>query len=254
MQVLAESSVVAKSPERAWLRPLLVWAYVGPSIMVAVTAGFLLAPFLGRRRAFWLLAPGWIRQVAAAFGIRRHLDGWEALPTEIRDGKQPAIFVANHTSLFDPPLIISTLPSRPVFIAKQELAFVPFLGWVIWLAGFIFIDRRRSARAIASLERAAQRIRNGQSIAAFPEGTRTRAGGMLPFKKGVFRLAWEAGVPVVPVGIHGGRWILPRDSWRVSPGEYLIRIGPPLLPQQFADHEELRIASEEAVQKLLANG
>jgi len=237
--------------ERPFLRPLLVWMIAGPYLALAVSLGFLLAPFLGRRRAFWRLAPGYIRHMAVAFGLRRQLVGWDTLPEALRTSRQPAIFVANHASFFDPPLLISTLPSRPVFIVKKELAWVPFLGWVIWLAGFIFVNRGRKRQAVRSVKSAARRIQAGQSIAAFPEGTRTRTGSLLPFKKGVFALAKEAGVPVVPLGIIGGFQILPADDWRVAPSSYTIRVGKPLLPVDFPSAQALMEASERAVHHLL---
>jgi 1-acyl-sn-glycerol-3-phosphate acyltransferase len=237
---------------RPRLRPFLVWTIAIPYLALAVTLGFILGPFLGRRRAFWLLAPGYIRQMAAAFGLHRHLQGWDTLPGELRDSRRPAIFIANHSSFFDPPLLISTLPSRPVFIVKKELAWVPFLGWVIWLAGFIFVDRHRKRQAVKSVKSAAARIREGQSIAAFPEGTRTRTGSILPFKKGVFALAMEARVPVVPMGIMGGFQVLPPDDWRVAPSDYTIRVGQPLQPSDFPNAQALMEAAEKAVHRLIA--
>lgn len=239
---------------RALLRPLLVWSLAIPYLCLAVALGFLLSPVLGRRRAFWTLAPSWLRQMAAAFGIRRSLRHWDSLPLEIQEGLQPAIFLANHTSLFDPPLIISTLPSRPVFIAKRELARVPVLGWIIWLAGFIFIDRQVNTRALDSLRKAAERIRKGQSIAAFPEGTRTRTGSLLPFKRGIFNLAFEAGVPVVPMAIHGGFHLLPPGTWRVNPGPYCLSVGCPLHPSEFDSPEALRESAEKALLAQLQQG
>jgi 1-acyl-sn-glycerol-3-phosphate acyltransferase len=206
---------------------------------------------MGGRRAFWLVAPRYIRLTAWAFGIQRELVGWEALPVGIRDGAQPAMFIGNHASLFDPPLMISTLPCHPVFVAKRELIRVPFLGWVIWLAGFIFIDRSRVQASRRSLMEAAQRIRAGQSIVAFPEGTRSRDGGLLPFKKGPFHLAFEANVPLVPFAIRGGPAILPKGTWRVRGGVYRIRVGTPLLPGDFAHPVALRLAAEAAVRELM---
>jgi 1-acyl-sn-glycerol-3-phosphate acyltransferase len=223
----------------------------GPLLALAVTVCFLLTPFLGGRRAFWTIAPGYIRLTAWMFGIRRQLSGWDGLPEALRSGKSAAVFVGNHSSLFDPPLIISTLPCRPVFIAKQELARVPFLGWVIWLAGFIFIDRSRRERAVRSLADAAQRVRDGQSVAAFPEGTRSREDELLPFKKGPFALAFEARVPVVPLAIRGGARILPPGSWRVSGGAYEIRVGAPLDPAAFDSADALRGAAESALRDML---
>ncbi|HJV91420.1 MAG TPA: lysophospholipid acyltransferase family protein [Holophagaceae bacterium] len=213
---------------RPWLRPLLVWAFAAPALAVAVVLAFLAACFRGGPGGFWSVAPGYIRMVAACFGIRRQLEGWEALPEDIRSGRRPVIFIANHASHFDPPLLISTLPSHPVFIAKRELGRVPFLGWVIWLAGFIFIDRGNRAQALASLAAAAKRIHDGQSVVVFPEGTRSLDGGLLPFKPGGFKLAVEAGVPLVPIAIHGGAGILPKGDWRVQGGPYRMVVGAPL--------------------------
>jgi 1-acyl-sn-glycerol-3-phosphate acyltransferase len=237
--------------KRPFLRPLLGWALAAPLMAVAVAACFVLAPFLGGRRAFWILAPRYIRVAAWLFGIERRLEGWEALPEDIRSGARPAIFVGNHTSLLDPPLLISTLPCHPVFVAKRELAYVPFLGWVIWLAGFIFVDRGRGRAARASLSRAAQRIRGGQGVVVFPEGTRSRDGALLPFKKGSFVLALEARVSVVPVAIHGGRAILPAGSWRTAGGPYTLSLGAPLEPADFDSAEALRAATEARVRGML---
>jgi 1-acyl-sn-glycerol-3-phosphate acyltransferase len=236
---------------RASLRPALVWILGALALALSTGLCFLLAPFLGGRRAFWLVAPRYVRGTAWAFGIHRELRGWDDLPVDLREGDRPAIFIGNHASLFDPPLMISTLPCRPVFMAKRELAWVPFLGWVIWLADFIFIDRGHRGAARRSLKQAALRIRAGQSIVAFPEGTRSRDGHLLPFKKGPFLLALEAGVPMVPFAIHGGPEILPKGTWRVQGGPYLIRVGAPLEPGDYANPEALRTAAEAAVRGLM---
>ncbi|WP_243319785.1 lysophospholipid acyltransferase family protein [Geothrix sp. SG200] len=236
---------------RPFVRPLLVWTFGAMMLALAVCLCFLLAPFLGGPRAFWIVAPWYIRGTAEAFGIRRELEGWDSLPEDLRTGRRPGVFIGNHTSLFDPPLMISTLPCRPVFVAKRELARVPFLGWVIWLADFIFIDRRDRAAAMASLAEAAVRIRAGQAIVAFPEGTRSRDGSLLPFKKGAFALAFEAGVPVVPFAIHGGPAILPKGAWRVKGGHYRITVGVPMESSAYADPDALREAAKSAVQGLL---
>ncbi|HJW44507.1 MAG TPA: lysophospholipid acyltransferase family protein [Geothrix sp.] len=238
-------------PGRPHFRPALVWLLGGLALMLSVCLCFLLAPIMGGRRAFWRVAPWYIRGTAWAFGIRRRLSGWEALPEDVRSGRRPAVFIGNHTSLFDPPLMISTLPCRPVFVAKRELAQVPFLGWVIWLAGFIFIDRRNQASSRRSLHLAAERIREGQAIVAFPEGTRSLDGRLLPFKMGAFALAFEAGVPVVPFAIQGGPGILPKGTWQVQGGPYHIRVGALLESSAFDSPNALRLAAEAAVTALL---
>lgn len=239
---------------RPILRPLLGWILGALALALSVCLCFLLAPFLGGSRAFWLVAPRYLRGNSRVFGVRCELAGWEALPAGLRAGTCPAVFIGNHTSLFDPPMMIALLPCRPVFVAKRELARVPFLGWVIWLAGFIFIDRGDRHAARQSLQRATARIRAGQSIVAFPEGTRSRDGGLLPFKKGAFILAHEAGVPVVPFAIHGGPVILPKGTWRAKSGLYQITMGAPLEPSSFHDAAALRDAAEAAVRGLIALG
>lgn len=232
-------------------RPALVWAVGVPALAVAVVIVFLLAPFMGGRRAFWCIAPRYIRMMATLFGIRRHLEGWDHLPKAIREGHQAVVFIANHQSHLDPPLLISTLPCQPVFLAKRELAYVPFLGWVIWLAGFIFVDRADRQKAIASVEDAATRIRAGQSVVVFPEGTRGRAGRMLPFKKGSFTLAHRAGVPMIPLAIHGGDAVMPKDEWRVLGTDFRLVVGSPLDPQGYEDADALRLAAEQRLGDLL---
>lgn len=236
---------------RPWLRPLLVWAFGAPALAVAVILAFLAAAFQrSGPQGFWTVAPRYIRMVATLFGIHRQLEGWEALPEEIREGRRPVIFIANHASHFDPPLLISTLPSHPVFIAKRELGRVPFLGWVIWLAGFIFIDRGNRLQAQASLAAAAKRIHDGQSVVMFPEGTRSLDGNLLPFKPGSFKLAVEAGVPLVPIAIHGGSEILPKGDWRVLGGPYRMLLGSPI-PSEGRDPGELMATAQGVMAELL---
>ena len=237
---------------RPLLRPAFVWLLAGPAMAVAVAIAAVSGFCLGdKRRGFWMAAPAYIRLMAWGFGIERKLEGWDALPEPVRGGA-PAIFYANHASLLDPPFIVSTLPSRPVFIAKQELRWVPVLGWAIWLAGFILINRRHQKQAYASLADAALQIRSGQSVAIFPEGTRSKDGEVLPFKRGSFSLAMESGVPLVPLAIRGGGAILPKGAWRTRGGPYTLTVGEPLDPLAFEDPESLRVAAEARLRRMLA--
>lgn len=123
---------------------------------------------------------------------------------------------------------------------------------MIWLAQFIFIDRADPQAARQSLNRAAEQIHAGQSVMTFPEGTRSRDGRVLPFKKGTFHLARAAGVPIVPLAIRGGRDILPRGTWRVRGGDYRITVGSPIAPGDYPDAQALLVAVEAAVQSLVS--
>ena len=199
------------------------WALV--TVPLTVIGIFLAIPFLGRRRAFYAVGPLFARGMAWFCHIPFTLKGWEQLPEAVRDGRQPVIFMSNHESQMDPPILIAALPVPAVFIAKKELQYVPFVGWAAWAAGVIFIDRGNRERSIQSIRNAAQEIRTGKNVVIFPEGTRTRSGVMLPFKKGGFALALEAGVPIVPLATVGGFRVLASGSLRIRPGRYALHVG-----------------------------
>jgi 1-acyl-sn-glycerol-3-phosphate acyltransferase len=114
---------------------------------------------------------------------------------------------------------------------------VPLVGWYLWLAGHVFVNRANRASAISSLEKAAQKIRGGTSIFLYPEGTRSEDGSVLPFKKGPFALALKARVHVVPVTIEGSATLMPKSTWRITPGPIKVRIGKPIDTRAFAEDD-----------------
>jgi 1-acyl-sn-glycerol-3-phosphate acyltransferase len=144
------------------------------------------------------------------------------------DPKRPYVFMSNHASTVDIWALYVALPIIVRMIAKKQLAAIPILGWGMWAGRFIFIDRHNAASARRSIERAKERIQGGESVLIFPEGTRTRDGNMLPFKKGGFHLAIDAGVPIVPVALTGTRELMPRGSWLVRPGQVTVTVGEPI--------------------------
>lgn len=144
------------------------------------------------------------------------------------DPHQPYIFMANHQSIIDIPVGFTGLGRDVRYIAKKELAKVPFIGWYVWAMGMIFVDRKNVDKAIASLDKAAEIINEGASVIAFPEGTRSRDGVIRPFKKGTFLLAINAGVPIVPVAIHGAADVAPCDGFRIRPGTIRVNVGAPI--------------------------
>jgi 1-acyl-sn-glycerol-3-phosphate acyltransferase len=216
---------------------MVAWALATVPLVVL---GILLAlPFLGRRRAFFTVGPLFARGMAWFCHIPFSLHGWERLPEDIREGRQPVIFMSNHESQLDPPVLVAALPLPAVYIAKQELKYIPFVGWAAWVAGVIFIDRGDRERAFRSIQDAARQIREGKNVVIFPEGTRNRDGRMLPFKKGGFALALDAGVPIVPMATVGGHQALASGSLRIRPGKYTLMIGAPVYPAEHADREGL---------------
>jgi len=182
----------------------------------------------------------WVQKVWS-----RAMIGASGATLEVVSGQQhlvpgrPVIFLCNHQSTLDIPVLFLALwPVRFRFVAKKVVKYVPVLGWFIWLAGFVFIDRGRTRAAIESLDKAGEKIRQGISIALFPEGTRSETGLVLPFKKGPFMLALKAGVPIVPVTIVGTERVMPKNSWNITPGPVKVMIGAPIEVKPFADDRE----------------
>lgn len=169
----------------------------------------------------------------------------EMAPLPDFDWKAPHIFVLNHESMLDIACAFAALPVQLRFIAKHSLRLVPFLGWYMWLTGMVFVDRSRRDRAISSLRKAGARIREGANILAFPEGTRSKSGWILPFKKGVFVVALESGVPIVPVAISGSGKVLPSGGFRIRGGTVRMKVGTPI-PTAGRSREEREALLNEA--------
>ncbi|SEK32920.1 1-acyl-sn-glycerol-3-phosphate acyltransferase [Stigmatella aurantiaca] len=144
------------------------------------------------------------------------------------DWSQPYIFLMNHQSAMDIPCAFAALPVNIRFIAKHVLQYVPFLGWYMAMTGMIFINRSNRRKAMQGLKQAGARIRAGKSILAFPEGTRSTDGRILPFKKGPFALAIEAQVPIVPVAIEGSGRALPTGGINLRRHDIRVKVGMPI--------------------------
>lgn len=140
------------------------------------------------------------------------------------------IFYANHTSWIDIALVNRVIPRNLHFIAKEELRKKPFVGGAISGMDMIFVDRSNRTKAVKSLEEAAIKVKEGRNIIAFPEGTRSRDGQLKKFKKGLFHLAIQSGVPLVPVAISGAYELVP-TGFRMRPGVVDISIGDPILTE-----------------------
>ncbi|OPX96874.1 MAG: 1-acyl-sn-glycerol-3-phosphate acyltransferase [Syntrophorhabdus sp. PtaB.Bin006] len=144
-------------------------------------------------------------------------------------GAPPYIFMCNHQSALDIFVLLVSLPVSFKWIAKRELFFIPFLGWAMKRAGYISLDRGNPREALKAIEDAAAKIRGGMNLILFPEGTRSKDGVLLPFKKGVFSLALRSKVPIVPVGIYGTSRLQPKDSFfPKQKGRTHVGIGKPI--------------------------
>lgn len=169
------------------------------------------------------IARQWLRWIFWSCGIRVEAEGLENV-----DPRRAHVFMSNHQSVMDVGALVLTLPVSWRFVAKRELTWIPLFGWAIRLGGHVVIDRGRNERAVASLHRAAARVREGVNVIIFPEGTRSETGDMRPFKSGGFHLALEAGVPILPVTISGSRRLTPKGSLRVESGRVEVRYGKPI--------------------------
>lgn len=140
----------------------------------------------------------------------------------------PVVFVANHQNAVDIPATVAGLPRPFLFVARHELRSWPIVGWVLEKSACIFIARDNPREALASLKRAGERIRSGESVLLFPEGGRSYSHQMAPFMRGPFVLAIEAGVPVVPVTLAGHTGVLDENAHLAQPGRIELVIGEPI--------------------------
>lgn len=177
----------------------------------------------------------WSPTLLAIGGVRLRIEHESPIPWD-----KPHIYICNHQSAVDIPAAFVAIPVNLRFIAKAVLRFVPFLGTYMVMTGMVFVDRGNHHRALRSMRKAARRIREGNDIIAFPEGTRSSGDDVLPFKKGVFVLAMEAGVPVVPCAMHGGFQVLP-PGYRIRPGLIRFRTGRPIPTHDVPRHEQTRL-------------
>ncbi|MGD0913448.1 MAG: lysophospholipid acyltransferase family protein [Terracidiphilus sp.] len=178
--------------------------------------------------------------------IRVEVKGLELIPAHTA-----CIFMSNHVSNLDPPALIPRIPGRTAAFIKRSLMKIPVLGFGFKLGQFIPVDRDGKVEsAQESIAVARSVMANGLHITTFVEGTRSRDGRMLPFKKGPFYLAKETGAPCIPVSIHGTEGMMAKGSMKIKPGTAYIEFHAPLYPDNFETREELM----EAVRAAIASG
>jgi len=165
----------------------------------------------------------WARWVLAFSNIKVTVKGLSNL-----NSARSFIFMPNHSSNFDIPVLQAYLPVQFRWLAKAELFKIPIFGHAMKRAGYISIDRSDRKSAIESLNKVAKIIKNGVSVIIFPEGTRSRTDDIQPFKKGGFVVAVDSGVSIIPVIIRGTGRIMPKNQISIKPGNVLIEILEPI--------------------------
>ncbi len=165
----------------------------------------------------------WARSILFVSGIDVTVSGGAGV-----DPRLSYIFMANHQSNFDIPVLLAHLPLQFRWLAKAELFRIPVFGRAMRGCGYISIDRFNRESAFQSLAQAAATIKNGTSVLIFPEGTRSPDATIMSFKKGPFVLAVDAGVPIVPVVIHGTWSIMPKNRRTIKPCRVTLDIRPPV--------------------------
>jgi 1-acyl-sn-glycerol-3-phosphate acyltransferase len=161
------------------------------------------------------------------------------------------IFLSNHVSNLDPPVLIPSIPGRCSVLVKKEVFRIPILGTAMHMADLVPVDRHNREAAIESVRAAVEVMRHNVHMVIFVEGTRSRDGRLLPFKKGPFHLAMEVGAPIVPVTILGTYESWPKGTFAMRPGTATVVFHPPINPAEFSDREALMAKVRETIASAL---
>ena len=214
---------------RVWQTIVSIWVWlvliVCAILWLPLMAILLLltAPFDRGRYAVGYL----FRQIPVIVCAANPLWRFRRTGTMPSDPRHPYVVVSNHESFVD-ILLISHLPWEMKWLSKAEMFRIPVVGWLMWLAGDIPIHRGFGPSAVAAMARCRHALANRVSVMVFPEGTRSASGELLPFKDGAFRLAIDAGVPILPLVVHGTSTALPKHDWRFGRATAEVRVLAPI--------------------------
>lgn len=190
--------------------------------MIAITA-IILSPFDSKGKIAFFLSKVFSKIIVSVSGIKIFVEGKELLNPDAE-----YIFISNHISYLDIPILMQAIPNNIRFIYKKSMNKIPIFGWAMYLTKYIPIDRENGREAMKSLKKAAELTDKGISIVIFPEGTRSDDGKIMEFKRGFSVLADEAKKEIVPVLIKGSNNILGKDSFKITPGKAGVKIFPPV--------------------------
>lgn len=212
-------------------------SYVGICLFVTVLPLFLISLILPQRAVAHLLR-SWSKLILLMAGCIVRVTGKENLKKV-----KTAVYASNHSSYVDTLVLLGILPAGVMFVAKKELLKVPVLGFFIKKLSHLVVDRLDISQSINDTLQIQQVLEQGRSVAIFPEGTFTYATGLRTFKLGGFKVAVEAGCPIIPVTLQGTRLILRSGSGLMRPHSIKIHVSPPIFPQQKTWEEVVRMRS-----------
>ncbi|HWP44045.1 MAG TPA: lysophospholipid acyltransferase family protein [Blastocatellia bacterium] len=211
------------------LRGLFLLAFWFTLIAILAPFMILLRLITGNENMIYVPIRPFIRLGLALVGVRVRVTGLERLSAD-----QAYIFTPNHQSFIEVPLFVTYLGRNPAYLAKKELFKYPIFGTGIRLIGVVPVDRSNTQAAVESSRQATENLRRGKSYVVYPEGTRSRDGRLLPFKKGAFMMAIDAGVPIVPVSVSGASRIMPKGQIKVHPSTVRVTVHDPISTEGYS--------------------
>ena len=235
---------------------LSVWAWLVLGVVVIVwtpmvaIVRLVTAPFdKGRYAAGYLF-----RKLTVAHQVLNPLWRFHTTGTNITDPRRPYVVVANHQSFVD-ILLISHLPWEMKWLSKASFFRIPLVGWMMRMAGDVPLVRGDKKSAVLAMQACRERLDQNVSVMIFPEGTRSRDGELKPFKDGAFRLAIDAGVPILPLAVNGAYTALVSGDWRFGVSNAEVRVLEPIFTDGMtrADAALLRDQAHEAIAKAVAD-
>jgi 1-acyl-sn-glycerol-3-phosphate acyltransferase len=201
--------------------------------IIAIISAIITLPINYHGQVFHFLSRIWSRAILFAGRVKITVEGLENV-----DKNKNYIYIANHSSQFDIPVVLAGLPFNIRLLAKRELTKIPLFGFALKSGGFIIVDRDKSMKAMQSLEQAAQKIKHGISVLLFAEGSRSMDGSIQPFKRGAFYLASKSGIPIIPLTIIGSHYVLPKKQLRIRSGTIKLVIDKPILTDHIKNRND----------------
>jgi 1-acyl-sn-glycerol-3-phosphate acyltransferase len=207
----------------ARLRGVLLLAFWFSAIAIVAPLLLLLCRIFNNENLIYSPVRFFVRLGLALVNVKVEVNGIERL-----DPDQTYIFTPNHQSLIEVPLFVTYLGCNPAYLGKKEVFKYPIFGYGIRMVGVVPVDRSNSPAAVESAKVATENLKRGKSYVVYPEGTRSKDGRLLPFKKGAFMMAIDAGVPVVPISVSGATRIMPKGQVKIFPSTVRLTIHEPI--------------------------